>query len=364
MRLVLCRTAPGAQTSVLPTTHGLSEWHATLMAEIEAGLGAAFAGILAAPKGVGNGVEWIADGERAIAASALPATDRGALMVALGSMLADIARLASDGHAPSLAATWPAWRQIPDENFVFAVDGHPVLAAWGHRATSFADPLEALLPSLPVWSEPVRSPSPDMVKPRRTVWPWAAGFLAAAFVIGLVLPGLVLRPFTCDLPPGIIPAITASDSALARNAMLSTQLAQLDEQAAKQKAACPGALPAQAWNAGSLGMLQGCWHLTSDMKMQHENTGQVVDVSSWIICFNADGSGNQNIKLSDGLACTGPLAANFNAGHQLIMEEPALCEGRYISVYQGHWICQRVSDSQANCARTDKGGTSQGVFQR
>jgi len=361
MRLVLCRTPPGAYVSTLPPDRDLASWHKALAAEIAATLSPAHAAILAAPETGSVGIEWIANGERALACSALPPAGRDGLLSALGSMLSDIDRLAAGGEAPAVAAAWPALRRLPDESFVYAVDGRPVLAAWGHApaaAASWPDPLAAIMPA------PLALPNPA-VRARAPV-PVIAALLAVAFIIGLALPGVILRPFTCAVPAAAATALNQGNEAILHNADLTRQLDQMDEQAALKQSQCKPpnrALPEDQWDAGNLGMLKGCWHLTTNVTLYDTVTNQPYPIATWVICFDDHGIGQQTVTYQSSENCEGPVRASFDANHQMVIAEPTECSGSR-SVVIGHWNCNRTSDSQASCVRTDDDGTSQGTFQR
>ncbi|MCO6417499.1 hypothetical protein JYK14_15210, partial [Siccirubricoccus sp. KC 17139] len=129
--LILDRRRRDAIRPLLPARPA-AEWHAALTAEITAGLGAAHAAVLAAPVEEGEEIAWCAAGTRSKAFAELPLADRRALTEALGAILSDIRRLGESGAAPNVAAAWPALREVPDLEAVFAVDGRPVLAAWAH----------------------------------------------------------------------------------------------------------------------------------------------------------------------------------------------------------------------------------------
>jgi hypothetical protein len=359
-RLVLCRTPAGALVSTLSADRDLAAWHKVLTAEL-ARLGPVHAALLAAPETGSAGLEWIAVGDRAVAASSLPGNGQQALMAALGSILADIDMYVASGQAPLLAGAWPALRRLQDIGYVYAVDGRPVLAAWGHApaaAAELPDPLAAIMPR--------REPVLPLAEPVRGRPPYGliGAFLAAALLFGLLLPGLALRPFTCATPA--VAAMSQSNAAIAQNAQLTTQLAQLNEQAAQDQAQCNApkpALPQNAWNSGNLGMLSGCWKLVTNITLRDESTGAPLPIANWRICFDQKGNGTQTVTYQSGDVCTGPVLASFNSGHQMAIQEPSECSGP-TSVALGHWLCKRVSDSQANCIRTDNYGQSQGIFQR
>ena len=132
IRLLEART--GTLRPLLPPGRNLGAWHAALVAEL-ARLSPAHAAILAQPVPTPGGTAWETPGQGRIAYADLSAENRRALDQALGAILSDIRRLAESGTAPSVREAWPALREVPDMGHVFAVDGRPVLAAWGHAST-------------------------------------------------------------------------------------------------------------------------------------------------------------------------------------------------------------------------------------
>jgi hypothetical protein len=356
-RLVLCRTQAGA----LPPDRDLAAWHKALTAEL-ARIGPVHAALLAAPETASMGLEWIAVGERAMPAASLPGNGLQALMAALGSILADIDGFVASGQSPLLASAWPALRRLPDNSYVYAVDGRPVLAAWGQApadAAEWPDPLVAIMPQ--------RAPVlPFAPPPGRANFGLIGAFLAAALLFGVLLPSLVLHPFTCTAPAA---AIDQGNAALAQNAQLTTQLTQLEEQAAQNRAQCDAppkpALPQNAWDSGRLDMLSGCWKLITNMTEYNIKTNAPMPISGWSICFDKLGKGTQTVTYQSGDVCTGPVQASFLSGHQMMIHEPSQCSGPSSTVI-GYWICKRVSDSQADCVRTDPHfpGHVEGIFQR
>src|SRR5690349_21117603 len=53
----------------------------------------------------------------------------------------------------------------------------------------------------------------------------------------------------------------------------------------------PQDIPRQAWDNRDVGFLEGCWDLQSDYRVQERQTGRVISVRSWTMCFDHDGNG-------------------------------------------------------------------------
>jgi hypothetical protein len=367
-RLILCRTPLNAYISTLSPERQFSAWQAVLTAELSLHLGTDHAAILAVPEPGPQGLTWVTSGERAAPLNTLTSDAQETLLKVLGGIFRDIEQLAESGQAPALAAAWPALRRIPHEGFVYAVDGRPVLAAWGHApatASTWPDPLARLMLLATPLFPAATAATTERIHRRPAATPFILGLAAAVFLLGLILPGFGLWPFHCVLAAETISLSDQTNQALLQN----TQIA--DQQATEPT---PGItpqymaqnLPEDDWNAGKLSMLDGCWHLTSNMKLYFENTDQPHPIATWLICFDKTGKGTQTVTFQDGDACTGPLQASFTGDHQLLIDEPTECSSDNATIVMSHWICNRTSDSEAQCTRTDKdgGGTSQGVFQR
>lgn len=359
-QLILCRTSADVFIFTLPGERDASAWHAALTAEIAKRLSSMHAALFARPVPSSVGYEWTAPGQRAMPLHALTLAQQAALRAALGRMLGDLETLAHSGNAPLLASVWPHLRRIPGEEFVFAVDGRPVLAAWAHApamAPVWPDPLVPLMPPPPVF---VAALSWQMLS-----WRPIAAFLAAAFVIGLLSPGLFVHRGTCHLPPGVGDIAGAGAQTTELDGGLADKLAQLQGQFAQQRAQCPSDLPADKWDKGDLPMLKGCWHLVTDLTLYRLGTGELHPVATWVICFDETGTGTQTATFKDSTGCTGPVHASFSANHQLIIAaQNCKGSGGIVPILAK---CARVSDGQAKCVLENKGygnGTAEGTFQR
>ena len=360
-QLILCHTSAEIFIFTLPDERDAPAWHAVLTAEIAKRLSRVHAALFARPLPRAVGYEWTVPGQRAMPMHALTLAQQAALRAALGRMLGDLETLAHSGNAPLLASVWPHLRRIPSEEFVFAVDGRPVLAAWAHTpamALVWPDPLAPLMPP----------PSMFVAEPswRLLSWRPIAAFLTAAFVIGLVLPRLFVHRSICHLPPGVGDIARAGAQATELGGGLADKLAQLQGQFARQRTQCPNDLPADKWDKGDLTMLKGCWHLVTDLTLYGLGTHEPRPVATWVICFDETGTGSQTVTFKNGNGCSGPVRASFSADHQLVIIEPRNCMGAY-DIVLGLTKCTRVSDGQAQCVRQDQGygnGTSKGTFQR
>jgi len=367
---LLLVTRPADLHDLLPAGRDRPGWHALLVREIAAHLSAAHAAILARPVPGPEGLAWHAEGVRAVALPALALPERRALLAAAGSILSDIRRLAESGRAPLVAACWPALREIPDLGCLFAVDGRPVLAAWGTAPAQAAVP-----PGLLAAHDDGLG---RMVAPPRRGHPVALGVLA---LLGLLL-GLGLAAADRAFPPGVCrlgstqqALLVAGRRAAVRQAALEGELGTLRAAvragqqhcltAAKAPPPVPPALPEQAWRTHDLGMLKGCWHRYTNMVTINPITGHLNPVTNWLLCFDKSGQGVQNVVWRDGASCTNPVRAHFTPDDSLSIDDTIPCgqsPPSRRSLFLGRIVCKRLSSAEASCARVDLNGPDRGHF--
>ena len=370
--------------SVLPAGQSVAAWHAALVAEIAAGLSPAHAVLLARPEQTGATLSWWAEGTNATRYGDLPEAARRQLDAALGAILSDIRRLAESGTAPVVRAAWPALRELPDMGHLWAVDGRPVLAGWGHLDA--ASPVGAAnrlhrLDDGVAWRAP-------------PAWPWqpyAAALLLLAVLAGaagLLLPlaatWFTAAPASCAVPPEQLEAMRRQAAEDSRGAELRTLLASLTDEIGRRQLQCPvpvappppaaaprppqppappprADLPQERWDRRDLSMLEGCWTLNSSMTVTNEGTGRVSPIASWQQCFDGQGSGRQTLVLQDGRRCEGPLSAAFAPDDQLRVTEPQACRGT-VNISPSLRTCRRSSDTEAVCEGHNVSGPRAGIL--
>lgn len=364
----LLQAAPDALRPLLPPGRDLAAWHAALEGEIARHLSPAHALILARPERVEGGTAWIADGAVRSRYADLSADGRRALDAATGAILSDIRRLAESGAAPAVREAWPALRDIPDMGHLFAVDGRPVLAAWGHAGEGAGVPgqLARLDDGVP-WRTVPRAP---WGRYGAALGVLAALALAAGLLLPLAAPWLVDRPAACAVVPGQLDAMRGQMELEGRGQELRTLLATLTEETGRRQLQCPipaaprAALPERQWGQRDVGMLNGCWSLATQMSAGRDRES-MVRLRSWRLCFDEHGAGRQTETLEDGRSCDGPLAAAFDRGDLLHVTEPARCSGPALQMGQSELLCRRVSDAEAQCeGRNPNGTTFEGTFKR
>ncbi len=371
----LVEAASGTLRSLLPPGQNTASWHAALAAEIAHHLSPAHAAMLARPELTAGGMAWLAEGAARSRYADLPAAGRRALDAAAGAILSDIRRLAESGAAPTVREAWPALIEIPDMGHLFAVDGRPVLAAWGHAGAGASGRLARLDDGVP-WRAAPRVP-------------WgrygaALGALAGlALAAGLLLPmashWFVEQPAACAIVPGQLDALRGQMELDGRGQELRTLLATLTEEVGRAQLLCPVAmlpqapapaprpspapppradLPQDRWDRRDLAMLEGCWSLYTAITVFNEDGTRSSKIRSWRQCFDGHGAGRQTIALEDGRQCEGALAASFGQDAVLRVTEPTACHGT-LHLSRNERLCRRLGDDEAECnGRTIEGGMS------
>jgi hypothetical protein len=387
---LLLITRPGTLRDLLPPGRDRTAWYALLVQEIATLLTPAHAAILARPEPHAEGLAWHAEGTtRAVPLPALALPDRRTLLAAAGSILSDIRRLAESGRAPLVAACWPALREIPDLDCLFAVDGRPVLAAWGY-APSEATQVPGLLAAHD-------DGLGRMVAPPRRRHGLALGTLALVGLLlglGLSLVERAVPQGACRLAPGQLALLARAEREAGRTAELEGRLDGLRGALRRAHAHCqialnvrpkqpappalalpqqpPPALPKKAWTQHDLGMLKGCWHRFTNMTTQDPGTGRITPVASWSLCFNGTGEGTQKVVWQDGKSCTNPVQAQFKPNGKLSIRDVIQC-GKVPpaprGLFLGRMVCTRVSATEASCpgeqlAGPDAGQWHAGMFRR
>ena len=372
----LVEAASGTLRSLLPPGRDAVSWHAALAAEIAHHLSPAHAELLARPEPVDGGTAWLAEGVARTRYADLPAAERRALDAAAGAILADIRRLAESGAAPTVREAWPAMVEVPDLGHLFAVDGRPVLAAWGHAGSGASGRLLRLDDGVPWRAAPLL--------------PWsrygaALGVLAGlALAAGLLLPmashWLVDQPAACAIVPGQLDALHGQMELDGRSQELRTLLATLTEEVGRAQLLCPVAvlpppapapavrplpalpphadLPQDRWDRHDLALLEGCWNLYTVITVFNQDGTGGSKIRSWRQCFDGHGAGRQTVALEDGRQCDGALAASFDPDAALRVTEPTACRGSlYLS--RSERLCRRLGDAEAECSgHTIEGGLS------
>jgi hypothetical protein len=278
----------------------------------------------------------------------------------VGAILSDIRRLAESGVAPAVREAWPALREIPDLGHLFAVDGRPVLAAWGHAGTAVPGRFGRLDDGVP-WR----------AKPRP---PWGhygkalCAITVLALLAGLLLPRtaswFIGQPAACTILPGQLDTLRGQMELDDRGQELRTVLATLTEEAGRRQLLCPIAAPPQPaaapipqhadlpqdrWDRRDLSMFEGCWNLFTSITVQNDARTTSSEARTWRMCFDGHGIGHQSLVLEDGRSCEGPLGAAFDQGNALRVTEDVPCMGPKLQMSRSERLCRRLSEAEAQC---------------
>jgi hypothetical protein len=206
----------------------------------------------------------------------------------------------------------------------------------------------------------------------------AAVLVLTIATAALVLPACAVGvfPFADACPP--VRAAAPADrvaAASARRAALEAEVAALQRRVAALPACPPRrvdpppeGIDPERWEDRDLGLLEGCWNLDSDMSIRDVGTGRASPVRSWRMCFDASGSGTQELVFENGVVCEGRVEAAFAASGALGLDDMA-----DVQCDTGFRIFRRVSDCrldgrQAACTSDQpydpRGGRSRFTLRR
>jgi hypothetical protein len=384
--LTLLETTDGMHPQSMRDAGGrsLPDWHRRLVEEISAHLTPTHAQLLAQPVRTAHGWSWCVPGRQQRRFADLSVAERRDLTRALGVMLSDIRRLGESGRAPSVAAVGRALFDVPDWDHVFAVDGRPALVAWGHLAPGQVSGGDGVLTRL---DDGVRWRAPPLVP--WSLYGWSAGAVALlALAVGLALPyaqrAFVPANAECVPASGQLALLRELNEAAGRNAELKELLSTTDDELGARALQCPirqalapapppprpaptpappppapTPLPADRWDRHDLAMLEGCWHNTADFTT-YGDAGDRHEGRTWLICFDRSGNGHQTLTWNDDVTCKGRMSARFSDDGHLLLTDLERCAGRGRGMYKGEMKCQRISDSEADCKRTQDEGPGRG----
>lgn len=207
-------------------------------------------------------------------------------------------------------------------------------------------------------------------------------FLAAALVVyALVLPACAALPLFGRLFAGFCAAPTAlAETPLGRErerrAALEAELHALERELRslascpvpapppqpepqQQAEADPAAIDPERWRQQDVGLLEGCWLLDSDYRLEVLETGRVFTVPYWRACFDGAGAGRQEFRLSDQSRCASGMSAQFEGTDRLILDDRVQvpCTNG-IRILRRRAICQLDAQNQAICEIRDERGAT------
>ena len=149
---------------------------------------------------------------------------------------------------------------------------------------------------------------------------------------GVLSPVFAWRIATCPVHAAREPN-TRLEAVLGRQASLEEQVAGLERQLARlgclpfvQRDSAflepvepnnQGGMNPGQWEEQDVRMLEGCWDLDSEYQIRDVESGEISDVASWSMCFDASGVGNQTFRFDNGTICQSGTTARFNSAGQL-----------------------------------------------
>jgi hypothetical protein len=106
---------------------------------------------------------------------------------------------------------------------------------------------------------------------------------------------------------------------------------------------------------GDVEALEGCWQQASDLTLQIRETGELISVRSWEVCFADDGQGRQTMVLTSGAQCHGRVVAGFPDDGTLQIDDTddMRCDNGSYNV-ASTTTCKLAGDGTAQCVRSDQ----------
>src|SRR5215218_9861940 len=243
-----------------------------LLAVIRRRLGDGPANLLAEPqlREGGDGIDWYAARSGEVRRFAdLSESERAATLETIDTRLAAIRSLGAvlkestgSEEARLIGRSLELATARPSDDFIFLVDGEPVIAAWGYEADAVAGLAPFAPPPVPVPPRPapaVLASAPAAVLPARLAWaPWLSALLFGLLLLLLLLitswllracapvdPSLNIAtvetpaPPAPEPPPDPTPLLKASlDSEAADQNKLKAELAALEAELKDKVAMC------------------------------------------------------------------------------------------------------------------------------
>lgn len=389
--------------------------------EITHYVSAEHAHIFAQPEYSNKIVRWNTEGQTSLAWKDLDEKQRQQLLIAIRSILSDIDAIIDAHPHSSLAQFFDKCRQFPSLDCVYAVDGRPVITAWGYAGENGSyDPL-ADIPKKPkkmrfmnwsyfpwltalialffgliaslIWANrdlagksclAVYPPSSQvkealkaqhknnqlMIKRNQLLDMWNS--LIKQCQIPPVKPLVPVEPPKIDPleAPSQLPDLPPVQDSPTLPTMDSVQKKNIPKPLPPPPSPQPKAdkkvdLPKESWNKKDTSMLNGCWHLTTHLELYQRKLffTSHQPVTNWSLCFSPNSIGRQVLTRADGGTCNGPLRAGFQ-GDQLVLNQPEDCQGDF-HLIPGKNVCNRLNDHEARCTYIDEEGhQSTGIFKR
>lgn len=109
----------------------------------------------------------------------------------------------------------------------------------------------------------------------------------------------------------------------------------------------PREIDEERWRDRDVSLLEGCWNLDSDYRLQDRQTGVINRVRTWQMCFDANGRGRQTLVFTDGTRCESPVSGRFAGSGSLQIDD-----GDDVACTNGSSIFRRES----TCTLNGRGG--------
>ncbi|MCB2137321.1 MAG: hypothetical protein KDE08_15500 [Rhodobacteraceae bacterium] len=112
----------------------------------------------------------------------------------------------------------------------------------------------------------------------------------------------------------------------------------------------PPVIDEEAWRAGDLGALNGCWDLDSDYRVEHIETHVITHYTQWRMCFDGTGHGTEEMTATNGTRCAGNVTGSFNGAGLLGIDEPGnlQCSDNTM-IFRRVLSCALAGDGTASC---------------
>lgn len=202
--------------------------------------------------------------------------------------------------------------------------------------------------------------------------------LASLALLAVTAVAALLILQSCALRSGLLPPALAGycpdagaraavagriEALRERQAVLTRQIVQAERELAaipcqavhavpEPAPAAPG-IDEAAWRAGDLGLLEGCWSLDSNYRVENLGTGAITEYTEWRMCFDGSGQGRGTMRATNGTTCEGAVGARFDGEGRLIMQEGAnLTCSDSTFIYRRDLSCALAGDGFATCTQS------------
>lgn len=235
-RHLLLRERRAALSPLLPSGWDEARAREVLSSLATRALGPEWAGLFAQAETEGDATAWYAEGGELRRYTELSAEERGELRASLGQAFSELRRTA-EREGGTLVPLVAAAREIPSWDAASAIDGRPVLAAWGSAAAGAAP--RGLIAALDDGIAGV----PPSAFPTGPVAASLAALALFALLAWALLPwwGWIASPPmpTCRVAPGSLAAIEGTLAGERREGELAAELGRLQGELGLRQAECP-----------------------------------------------------------------------------------------------------------------------------